>query len=180
MGGVTNMCHQFYERPYTVVLKQRHTKKGTLVLIYSLLLGKVTEKRNGQHISTNNFGWPIGRIVHDSNAVVGHHGRALHFAASPDSTKKLGSYGSHRLAVLPAPAIWDPIRKDSYAPRCWHSSGGIATFCLDCDGIELDVINNPDFWQDLKRPRRFPGGVSLTQLLADKSVWHKQVEVNLN
>jgi hypothetical protein len=38
------MCYEFTAEPYAVPLKLRRAKSGMLVLTYSLLLGKVTEK----------------------------------------------------------------------------------------------------------------------------------------
>jgi hypothetical protein len=173
------MCVEFDERPYIVPLKQHYTKEGILVLTYSLLLGKVTEKRHGSHISSHEFTWPIGGTVYDPNAIVGDHGRSLHFAPSPDSAKDLlEGYGSHLLGVLPAPAVWDPVKKQQKTERCWHSSGAHTLFCLGCENYQLDVLTNADFWRDLsKRSRRASRDLDLSSLIP--SVWHQQVELTV-
>jgi hypothetical protein len=164
------MCVEFREQPYVVTLKRFCTEDGSEVVYYSLLLGKVTHKRNGEHRSSHGFAWPIGRPIRDANAIVGLHDRALHFASSPKSAHRLHGYGSHRLAVLPAPKVWEPVRNGSKTPRCWHSSGGIVLFCADCDGIRLPVLDDPAFWHDLALPGSLPGGLSLLDLLDKKAV----------
>jgi hypothetical protein len=171
------MCYYDPAQPYAVPLKFSHTESGVMVMDYSLLLGKVTEKRNGEHRSCRNFTYPIGRTVRDSNAHAGSHEYGLHFAASPDSAKHLVGigYGSHRLGILPAPRIWDPIVIAGQTNRCWHSTGATALFCLDCDDIELDVLTNPDFWNDLtKQSRKSRHGLSFTELLDSNAVWHQR------
>jgi hypothetical protein len=176
------MCHIDHTQPYAIPLKQRRKQNGILVLDYSLLLGKVVEKRNGEHISHMGFTYPIGQTVYDQNAIMGDHGRCLHFTASPESAKRLrgGGYGSHVLGVLPPPSVWAPVTKNNLIKRCWHSGSATALFCYECDGIGLDIINNPNFWEDLKKPGSFPNGLTLSQLLADNLVWHQQVEVPLS
>jgi hypothetical protein len=127
------------------------------------------------------FTYPIGRTVHDPKARIGDHSFGLHFFASPDSAKSQGgSYGSHRLAVLPAPQVWASVESSVQTPRCWHSGSATTLLCLDCQRIELDVLTNPDFWEDLKRPRSLPGGIRITYLLAANVIWHRSVEVPCN
>jgi hypothetical protein len=172
------MCHSDTTKPYVIPLQVTQTESGITVMDYSLLLGKVTTKRDGEHWSSMGFKYPVGRTVFDSKACVGSHEHGLHFAASPKSTG-FSTYGSHRLAVLPAPALWDPIKKGVNVPRCWHSAGATALFCLDCSGYTLSVLNDPDFWEDLQ-PRKGTRGLKFTDLLASKAVWHRQVKVSLN
>ena len=175
------MCEYDSSEPLAIPLRRRRTKKGLLLMDYSILLGKVTQKRNGEHLSSRGFTWPISRTVHDSNALVGDHGRALHFTASPASAHRFNGYGSHRLGVLPAPQLWDPLDENGkQLSRCYHSSGGVILLCMDCDNYQLDVLENPDFWQDLKQPGRLPGGLKFSELLASDSVWHKQVALSCN
>jgi hypothetical protein len=163
------MCHKDSTKPYALPLSRQDVADGMQIMRYSMMLGKVTTKRNGEHVSSQGFTYPIGRTVYDQNAIVGDHGRALHFTASPDSTKYLqGNYGSHRLAVLPAPVIWDSPETHGLTKRCWHSFGAHSLLCLDCEGVELDVLTRPDFWQDLMLP-------DFTIPL--EAVWHKQLLV---
>lgn len=143
------MCYPSVQEPLGIPLEWVKTKDGRAAMVYSLLMGKVTEKRNGEHISSRGFSYPIQRPVQDSNAVVGDHSRALHFTSSPESALDLpDGYGSHRLAVLPAPKLWDPPEQ-GLENRCWHSSGAYPLFCMDCEGVDLDVVNDPYFWDDL-------------------------------
>jgi hypothetical protein len=145
------MCIATNGQPYAVPLKLRYAKNGKLILTYTLLLGKVTEKVRGRHISSMGITYSIGRGVSDPYAIVGDHDSGFHFAASPDDTDLLTGYGSHRLAVLPAPRLWDPVKADDLSHRCWHSSGCLPAACLDCDGLTLGVLTNPAFWQDLTK-----------------------------
>jgi hypothetical protein len=168
------MCHIDTTEPLVFPLRRR-TKNGVIVLDYTFLLGKVTEKRNGEHVSSRGFTWPVGHAVHDANAVIGHHERALHYAASPKSAHNFLAYGSHRLGVLPAHKLWRSIEEAGHMNRCWHSSGGVVILCMDCDNYQLDVLDNPDFWKDLKRPGRLPSVLTFSGLLAADSVWHEQV-----
>jgi hypothetical protein len=168
------MCIEFLEKPYALPLEFEYTRRNTRVLKYSLLLGKVTEKRGGVHVSTRGFEFPIGRMVYDSNARIGDHRKALHYASSPKSAHRLKeAYGSHRLAVLPPPHVWKAIEKAGMTNRCWHSSGGRALFCLDCSGIKLDVLKNPDFWKDLRlNPGESPNSLGVPL----REVWHRTIE----
>jgi hypothetical protein len=75
------MCEADRRAPYAVPLELHETKAGILVMVFSLLLWKVTEKWNGEHSSSYGFTYPIGRTIRDANARVGNHRRALHFAA---------------------------------------------------------------------------------------------------
>jgi hypothetical protein len=173
------MCHYDATKPYAIPLQVTRTDSGITVMDYSLLLGKVISKRDGEHRSSMGFMmYPVGRTVYESKACVGSHSYGLHFAASPKSTG-LSGYGSHRLAVLPAPALWDPVKNGVKVPRCWHSAGATTLFCLDCSGYKLSVLDDPDFWEDL-RPRKSSHGLKFTDMLASNAVWHRQVKVNLN
>jgi hypothetical protein len=97
------ICYEFKAEPLAVPLRLRRAKSGKLILTYSLLLGKVTEKKFKHHRSLHGFTYPIGKVVSDSNAIVGDHEFGLHFAASPYDIADLDEYGSHVLAVLPGP-----------------------------------------------------------------------------
>jgi hypothetical protein len=150
-GEVPPVCYEFTAEPLAVPLKLRRAKSGDLVLTYSLLLGKVTEKKYKHHRSTHGFTYPIGRPVSDRNAIVGDHEFGLHFAASPFDTLELSEYGSHRLAVLPGPKLWDPVTQDGLTNRCWHANGCLPAACLDCENLSLPELTNPLFWQDLSK-----------------------------
>jgi hypothetical protein len=148
-GGTTKMCYEDPTQPYVLPLGLHRTAENILVMTYSLLLGKVTQLRDGQHISYMGFTYPIGRTVPDPNAQVGDHNYGLHFTASPASAHRLPSYSSHRLAVLPAPQMWKSLEDGGDIDRCWHSNGATTLFCLDCENIDLDVLSNVDFWRYL-------------------------------
>jgi hypothetical protein len=157
------------EPPYALPLEEHYTWNNTRKLTYSLLLTKVTVLRNHIHQTRNGFTYPVRQSVYDPNAIVGDHKRALHFGSSPDSAKSLlNSYGSHRLVVIPALKVWDPVHQDCLHYRCWHSYGAAVLFCYDCEGYELEVVTNPAFWSDLKLS---PGHFSKEFI---NSVWHKQ------
>jgi hypothetical protein len=163
------MCYKDKMKPYALPLSLRDVAGDRQIMTYSMLLGKVTTKRHGEHVSLRGFTYPIGRTVYDQNAVVGDHGRALHFTASPDSAHRLkDAYGSHRLAVLPAPVLWDPTETDGLSKRCWHSVGAHNLLCLDCSGVELDVLTRLDFWEDLM--------VHEFNILLE-TVWHRQLVI---
>ena len=87
------MCHSLPYRPLW------------LPELNSLAAFKVTEKRNGIHVSSQNFTYPIKTLRLDPNSVHGDHNRCLHFAYDLQTAKQnlLGSYGSHLLfmALLP-------------------------------------------------------------------------------
>jgi hypothetical protein len=163
------MCYYDPTQPFGLPLEVRGNQ-----LTYSLLLLKVTELRFGVHQSRMGFTYPVRRLVTDPNALVGDHERALHFAVSPAIADRLNSYGSHRLAVLPAPEVWDPVNWRGFQNRCWHSGGCVALFCYDCEGVELEVVPNPAFWQDLKLSPEY-----LSQDFIH-SVWRKQTPLPRN
>ena len=86
------MCEPITESPYAVPVAAHATGNNTRVLIYSLLLTKVTELRHGVHLSWKGFAYPIGRIVTDPNARVGDHSYSLNFGTTPESAERqLGS-----------------------------------------------------------------------------------------
>jgi hypothetical protein len=145
------MCYHDNQEPYVLPLGLNNRKD----IIYSFLLGKVTEynPRLGVH-KRGDFNYNLRKPVWDSNAVLGDHNRCLHFTANPDSALALPSYGSHRLAVLPAPQLWDDPKR-SLTDRCWHSNGCTPLFCMDCEGVGVDVLGQQDFWRDMNLlPRR--------------------------
>jgi hypothetical protein len=177
-GGTPNMCYIDATQPYILPLEHRTCKDGRMILIYSLLLGKATTLRNGKHRSMHNFTYPIGHTVYDPHAIVGHHEHGLHFTASPASAHLVNSFGSHRLAVLPAPQLWRSLEQDGHQNRCWHSAGGITFLCVDCENIEFDVLTNPDFLRDLKISRSFTGRIPFSDLC--DSVWRQYATLRLN
>jgi hypothetical protein len=166
------MCEYLADKPYALPLAERYTWFHKRVLTYSLLLTKVTVLRNNIHQSGLGFTYPLGHMVYDPNAIIGDHTRALHFGSSPESAQtQLNEYGSHRLAVLPAPKVWDPVNPLRLHYRCWHSYGAAVLFCYDCGGYELNIVTNPDFRDDLKlSPKYFSKGFI-------HSVWHKQKQL---
>jgi hypothetical protein len=163
------MCFEDPTQPYAFPLDVRRSWLfHTDVLNYSLLLLKVTTVWSGMHCSRGGFAYPLRQLVSDSNAQVGDHEKALHFAASPASAHQLNSYGSHRLAVLPGRKVWDSVNRRGLKNRCWHAGQALSLFCYDCENVQLDVVKNPVFWQDLKLSPEY---------LSDEfrhSVWHKQ------
>jgi hypothetical protein len=166
------MCYPFKAEPLAVPLKLRLAKSGKRILTYSLLFGKVTEKKFGKHRSIHGFTYPIGRTVFDPNAIVGDHEFGLHFAASPFDVADLDEYGSHVLAVLPGPKVWDPVRQDDLSGRCWHANACLPAVCLTCDPLSLPELTNPDFWQDLSK---WSGSASVDCLFRTPlyQVWHR-------
>jgi len=162
------MCVYDPLEPYALPL-ERHGNR----LTYSLLLGKVTRYWQGQHYSSIAFPYPIRQMVYDPNALLGDHRCSLHFMASPDSARFLqgGAYGSHRLAILPAPRVWDRVEDSRLTDICWHSFGAFTLCCMDCLGIELDVLTNPAFWDDLAIQPGLPYGIPRDL------VWHKQQQL---
>ena len=142
------MCLRVPGQPKRLILERHHTRDGTLVETYTFALGKVTEFRTGEHRSQRGFTYPIGQTVFDSNARVGDHENGLHFIADHANARLMDSFGSHRLAVLPAPQLWDLPVESGEQPRrrCWHSSGATTLFCIDCLGLKLEELNNPEFW----------------------------------
>jgi hypothetical protein len=163
------MCFEDPTQPYALPLEVHDNR-----MTFSVLLLKVTELRSGVHQSRLGFPYPVRRLVTDPNAQVGDHEKALHFAASPDVAHLLQSYGSHRLAVLPAPQVWDPVNWRGFQSRCWHSRGALTLFCYDCEGVELDVVPNAAFWHDLKLSPEYLSPEFI------HSVWHKQKRLPRN
>lgn len=174
------MCYYDAKQPYGLPLEWVRSRDGKDRLIYSLLLGKVTSRnRGGEHLSSRGFTYPIQRPVRDSNARMGDHSNALHFAASPDSAIYLpDSYGSHRLAVAPAPQLWEPPER-GLTDRCWHSSGAFPLFCVDCEGIDLDVLDDPRFWDDIGLPSNRRDDDFVIRI-PRKSVWTREMEWSQN
>jgi hypothetical protein len=179
------MCAEIPGQPYRIVLGRQRARNGNLIETYTYGLGKVVGKtRSGEHTSSNNFTWPIGRTVYDSNAVIGSHTRSLHFFPSLEPINALNSYDSHWLIVLPAPHLWDtPIEGSFHLPRCWHSSGASTLFCGACFGYQPDDLKNPEFWQDLTKPRMrsyLPPATNDDIVLAipRSAVWHRQEVVS--
>jgi hypothetical protein len=174
------MCEKVNGQPIELILDRYQTKNGTWIETYTFSLGKVTSLTNGEHKSGRGFAYPVGQTVSDPNAMVGNHSTALHFIANP-VTDKLESYGSHPLVVLPAPQLWDPPVENGKQPsRCWHSNGCSILFCITCAGLKPDDLTNPDFWQDITKPRKRTATRKTTKKdefvlrLPRNSVWHKE------
>jgi hypothetical protein len=170
------MCFEDPTQPYAMPLAVHRTWLRTEVLTYSVLLLKVTQLCGDVHRShMGGFAYPVRQLVNDPNAKVADHQRALHFAASPAVAYQLSSYGSHRLAVLPGRKVWDPVsRRHGLNNRCWHSDSALTAFCYDCEGVTLDVVKDPDFWQDLKLSPQY-----ISDEFID-SVWHKRKRLPRN
>jgi hypothetical protein len=150
------MCFADPSFPCLIPVQVTSSSTGTKLLTVSLLLGKVTTIRHGEHISFRGMRYPLLETIHDPKAIPGSHDYAMHFAATPVSAIGLpDEFGSHRLAVLPAPAVWEPLEKWSAATdenrkgRCWHSNGCLPLFCLDCGNLKPEDLTNPDFWRGL-------------------------------
>jgi hypothetical protein len=179
------MCHSDPEQPYPLELNRRRQRDGTTVATYTFPLGKVTSYRNGEHYSSNGFLWPIGQTVHDPNAQHGRHGPCLHFTASGASAyaPEFYSYGSHPLVVLPAPQLWDdPYGSAGLKNRCWHSSGGTILFCAGCLNLKPEDLKNPEFWQEIIKPRRRRQATSSPDDFFDlriprNAIWHREEKV---
>jgi hypothetical protein len=169
------MCVDTSTDPFILPLTETTTQSGLTVWMESLLLGKVTTlRRGGEHISFRGLRYPLLQPVHDTKAIVGRHDYALHFAPTPECTLGLpDEYGSHRIAVLPSPQLWDPYTADIRKPRCWHSDGCHPLFCLDCWHMSPDDLYNPDFWQCFKTYCA-KNGDFLRSLSLDQ-IWQRQI-----
>ncbi len=101
---------------------------------------KVTEKRNGMHVGSHNFTYPMNTLRLDPKSVHGDHNRCLHFAYDPQTAKQnlLSSYGSHLLftALLPA-HYWSKIFK-SENRACLHGDLTVVLACLTCGEGEYE------------------------------------------
>jgi hypothetical protein len=162
------LCYEDPFQPYAFLLEEHSTWNHTRKLTYSVMLTKVTELRGNTHWSRGGFPYPIRHLITDPNASINDHERALHFAAHPEHVHWLRTFGSHRLAVLPGRNLWDSVKRRGFQYRCWHSNQCAILFCYDCEGVQLDVVTNPLFWQDLKlTPASVP-----KELI--HSVWHQQ------
>jgi hypothetical protein len=176
------MCINVAGQPYRVVLYRYRDKNGNPREIYTYVLGKVTELRGGEHKSLRGFTYPLGKTVTDPNAEIGSHVKALHLIADPASDR-LESFGSHPLAVLAAPQLWEPpVEEGTQPPRCWHSAGVTSLFCLTCAGLTAADLTNPEFWGSLTKPRRPRARRKATSddfvlRLPRTAVWHKEREV---
>jgi hypothetical protein len=172
------MCFQDASAPVIIPVAMEKTRTGTQLLTVSFLLGKVTTlRRNGEHISFRGMRYPIGQTIHDTKAIFGSHDFALHFAATPACTIGLpDEFGSHRLAVLPGPRVWDPMTKKEQAGRCWHSDSCTPVVCLECSKLNPEDLTNPDFWRACNtyygRTDAFLRPISLDQ------IWHRQIVVS--
>jgi hypothetical protein len=151
------MCRHFPGQPYRIVLDRRQdSRNGRVYEAYTYALGKVTGvTRSGDHITSNNFIYPIGQFAWDNNAIVYDHDRCLHFLPSLEYANEFSSFNSHRLLVLPSPRLWDEPDKYNFTnPRCWHADGCMVLCCIDCLGLTLDDLQNDQCWRDLTKPRR--------------------------
>jgi hypothetical protein len=181
------MCFVLAGQPYRLTVARRRVPNSSPIEVYTYVLGKVTQFRRGSHTSLRGFTYPIGRFVHDANAIVGDHVNGLHFIAAVAGSKDVDSFGSHRLAVLPAPQLWDPpVENGASQERCWHSSGATTLFCLDCAGYTPTELTNPVFWDALTKPLRRPNTQQKVKnndfvlRLPRNAVWYKQTAVRSN
>jgi hypothetical protein len=182
------MCFAVVGQPYRLVLERHRSEDGTPIEIYTFALGKVTSKqKNGEHKSSQGFTYPIGQTATDPKAQVGSHAFGLHLVPTLDCADQLSSYGSHRLAVLPGPKLWDPpFENTEQQTKCWHSGSVTTLFCLDCSGFTLDDLKNPDFWQSLTKPpkrssrRKSAKTDEFVLHLPRASVWHNQAAASRN
>jgi hypothetical protein len=170
------MCFPDDSFPFILPVAVTATRSGTKHLTVSLLLGKVTTLRHGEHISFRGLRYPLRQPVHDTMAIPGSHDYALHFAATPACTIGLpDEFGSHRLAVLPSPQLWDPFTEQEENSRCWHSDSCIPLFCMDCWQLQPTDLNNPDFWRAFQKRREHADG-SLLRIPLEQ-IWHRQLAV---
>jgi hypothetical protein len=170
------MCFEELTSPFLLPLTETTTRTGTKLQTVSLLLGKVTTLRKGEHISFKGLRYPILQPVHDTKALVGDHQKALHFAATPACTLGLpDEFGSHQLAVLPSRRVWDPYTEEIQKKRCWHADGCIPLFCLSCWNLTPADLYNPDFWHAFKLYCAKRG--DLLRTLSLDQIWQRQMVV---
>jgi hypothetical protein len=169
------MCFQDASAPVIIPVAMEKIRTGAQLLTVSLLLGKVTTvRRNGEHISFRGLRYPIGQTIRDTKAKIGDHDFALHFATTPACTIGLpDEFGSHRLAVLPGPRVWDPITKKDQKGRCWHSDSCTPVVCLDCWKLKPEELTNPDFWRAFKMCSG--RNDSFLRTLPLDQIWHRQI-----
>jgi hypothetical protein len=172
------MCFDDPSVPSLMPVAVTTTSTGTKLLTVSLLLGKVTTIRRGEHISFRGMRYPLLETIHDPQAIQGSHDSALHFAATPECAIGLpDEFGSHRLAALPAPAVWDPLEKwyaatdEKRKSRCWHSDGCLPLFCLDCENLTPEDLTNPDFWRAM--PTWW--GRRMGNRIVAEQIWQRQL-----
>jgi hypothetical protein len=166
------MCYKDSNRPFIIPLEIGITAQGRQLVTVTLLLGKVTTKRNGEHVSSRGLLYPIHQTIHDTNAKAGDHANALYFAASPESAFALhDNYGSHVLAVIPGPQVWDPLSEKQNPARCWHSDSCTPILCMDCAGLKAEDLNSPDFWRAFQKGCE-QGNDFVLRLPRDE-VWHR-------
>jgi len=140
------MCLRRRGKPQAYPLSIEKTPYGDKV-DFGLVLGKVTEKRNGEHVSSRGMLYPTQQQVWDQHAIPFDHNQCLHLTSNPQNVEGLEGWGSHRLAMLPAPQLWgDP--NNTWDNRCWHSDGGFVLGCLECD-FDLEDITDPYFAKDM-------------------------------
>jgi hypothetical protein len=171
------MCFADAAFPFIIPLEVKTTSTGTQLLTVSLLLGKVTTLRHGEHISFRGLRYPFRQTIHDTKAIPGSHDFSLHFAATPACTIGLpDEFGSHRLAVLPSPQLWEPITEAQENSRCWHADGCTPLFCLDCWHLQPEDLNNPDFWRAFKTC--CGRNDDFLRTLPRDQLWHRQLAVS--
>ena len=172
------MCFPDASFPFIIPLAENTTRTGTHLVTVSLLLGKVTTlRRNGEHISFRGLRYPIGQPIHDTQAIPGSHDFALHFAATPACSIGLpDEFGSHRLAVLPGPRVWEPFTKQEQVGRCWHSDSCTTLFCMDCSKLKPEDLTNPDFWRVFKTS--YGRNDDFLRTLPLDQLWHRQLAVS--
>jgi hypothetical protein len=168
------MCFDDPAFPCLIPVHVTSSSTGTKLLTVSLLLGKVTTIRHGEHISFRGMRYPLLETIHDSQAIPGSHDSAMHFAATPVSAIGLpDEFGSHRLAVLPGTRVWDSLKDMKLRNRCWHSDSCTPLICLDCGRLRPEDLSNPDFWRGLTTwwARR------MGNRIVQEQIWHRQIVV---
>ena len=166
------MCFEDPSVPWLMPGAVTTTSTGTKLLTVSLLLGKVTTIRHGEHISFRGLRYPLHQTIHDTKARPGSHDYALHFAATPACAIGLpDEFGSHRLAVLPSPRIWAPFTTAHANNRCWHADGCTPLFCLDCWNLAAEDLTNPDFWQSFQQDSARRTG----RRIVPEQIWQRQL-----
>ena len=140
------MCIKHSESLIGIPVKLIGRPDGSKVVEFTTLVAKATSKRHGGDHSTE-IAYPLQRWSFDPNYQPYSHDRSIHLA--PSGAVKDGefnSYGSHRVIMFPSRTLWG---SGDSSGRCWHDQAVFPVTCVDCEGIDLDVLSQEDFWKDL-------------------------------
>ncbi len=142
------MCFTHPSEPIAHPLLVHQLSEQERLLYYTLLLGKVTELRNGVH--QTKIRYPIRNWVLDPNYNPDNHDAAIHMATlEAIRQNKLNAFGSHPLVM----AVSNQLQRGNHGVEgsCWRDHQVLPTVCLTCEGIEKqpEVLNLPEFWRDL-------------------------------